>query len=177
VDVSGIEGRDPVADFEAINDELRKYSPDLAARPQIVAANKCDLLGGDREPLERLREYVTARGYDFFEISAAATTGTRELMRSVAGKLSELPPILVFESDYEPPEPELGSAEDLVIREDDGVWFVEGEWLRRLVARINFSDYESRMFFDRSIGSGIYERMGEHGGQRRGQARHIYAGI
>lgn len=174
VDVSGTEGRDPIEDFEAINEELRKYSPDLALRPQIVAANKCDLLGDDREPLNKFREYVTERGYEYYEISAASTTGTRELMRAVAGKLAALPPILVFEPDYVPPEPELGSADDITIREDDEVWFVEGEWLRRLVASVNFGDYESRMYFDRCLReAGIYERM-EAMGVRDGDTVSIY---
>jgi GTP-binding protein len=174
VDVSGTEGRDPISDFEAINEELRKYSPDLAARPQIVAANKCDLLGDDRAPIQRLREYVTARGYEFFEISAAATTGTRELMRTIAGKLAALPPILVYEPDYVPPAPEIGSADEVAIRRDDGVWFVEGEWLRRLVATVNFSDYESRMYFDRCMReAGLYERM-ESMGVKDGETVSIY---
>ena len=110
VDVSGSEGRDPVADFEAINRELKNYSETLASRPQLVAANKCDLLGDDREPLERLRAHVTARGYEFFALSAATTAGTRELMNRAAAMLATLPPIAVYEPDYVPPEPELGSA-------------------------------------------------------------------
>lgn len=174
VDVSGSEGRDPIADFEAINAELMRYSPELASRPQMVAANKCDLLGDDREPLERLREYVAARGYDFYELSAAATKGTRELMRSAAGKLAGLPPVLVYEPDYVPREPELGAAGDISISEDDGVWYAEGEWLRRLVASVNFGDYESRMYFDRCLReAGVYERM-EALGVKEGDTISIY---
>jgi GTP-binding protein len=174
VDVSGTEGRDPIADFEAINAELRKYSPDLAARPQMVAANKCDLLGDNREPIDKLREYVTAQGYDFYELSAAATTGTRELMRAAAGKLKSLPPVLVYEPDYVPSEELPGSAEDIVIEEEDGVWYAEGEWLRRLVASVNFDDYESRMYFDRAMrDGGVFDRM-EALGVRDGDTVNIY---
>ena len=61
VDVSGREGRDPVEDFDAINAELKQYSPDLAERPQIVAANKVDILPPDSDNLERLRSHVEAR--------------------------------------------------------------------------------------------------------------------
>ena len=68
VDASGCEGRDPVEDFEKINEELRSYSEDLANRPMIVAANKCDLIPDGSDNLERLREYVTERGYEFYEI-------------------------------------------------------------------------------------------------------------
>ena len=79
VDVSGSEGRDPVEDFDAINAELKQYSPDLAERPQIVAANKVDILPPDSDNLERLRSHVEALGYTLLEISAAAHQGTREL--------------------------------------------------------------------------------------------------
>ena len=70
MDVSGSEGRDPIEDFEAINDELRQYSPDLAARPQIVVANKTDLLY-DTAQLDAFRAYVEEKGYAFFAMSAA----------------------------------------------------------------------------------------------------------
>ncbi len=164
VDAAGSEGRDPVEDFETINRELAEYSPELASRPMIVAANKCDLLGGDRESLEKLRAYVTERGYEFFELSAATTAGTKELMQRCAALLSTLPPITVYEPDYVPPEPDLGSPEDVDIYEDDGVWYAEGPWMDRLVSTVNFSDYESRMFFDRHLReAGIFERMEQLG--------------
>ena len=158
--VSGSEGRDPVEDFETINRELADYSPALASRPQIVAANKCDLLGDDREPIERLKKHVEELGYEFFELSAATTAGTKELMQRAAAMLSTLPPIAVYEPDYVPPAPDLGSPEDVEIEEDDGVWYVSGPWMDRLVSTVNFTDYESRMYFDKSLrDAGIYERM------------------
>ena len=160
VDVSGSEGRDPIEDFETINRELADYSPALASRPQIVAANKCDLLEPGSDNLERLRAHVEAKGCRFFELSAASTVGTRELMRAAAGELAHLPPVTVYEPDYVPPEPEIGTAEDVVIRHDGDMWIVEGDWLARLVASVNFSDYESRMYFDRCLRTaGIFERM------------------
>ena len=160
VDVSGSEGRDPIEDFETINRELADYSPAFASRPQIVAANKCDLLGDDREPIERLKKHVEAQGYEFFELSAATTAGTKELMQRAAAMLSTLPPIAVYEPDYVPPAPDLGSPEDVEIEEDDGVWYVSGPWMDRLVSTVNFTDYESRMYFDKSLrDAGIYERM------------------
>ena len=148
VDVSGSEGRDPVEDFEAINAELAQYNADLASRPQLVAANKCDLLEPGSDNLERLRAHVEAKGLKLFELSAASTQGTRELMRAAAGELAHLPPVTVYEPDYVPPEPEIGTADDVQIRRDGDVWIVEGDWLAKLVATVNFSDYESRMYFD-----------------------------
>ena len=164
VDVSGSEGRDPVEDFEAINAELREYSPELAERPQIVVGNKCDLLGDERENIEKLRAHVEARGYAFFELSAAAHTGTRELVQECARRLRELPPILRFEADYVPPEPKVDTSGELTIEHFDDMWLVEGPWLQRLVATVNFSDYESRMYFDRILReAGVFKRMEEMG--------------
>lgn len=166
VDVSGSEGRDPVEDFEAINAELAQYNAELASRPQIVAANKCDLLEEGSDNLERLRAHVEGKGMRLFELSAASTQGTRELMRAAAGELAHLPPVTVYEPDYVPPEPELGTADEVEIKREDGVWYVEGQWLARLVASVNFSDYESRMYFDRCLRTaGIFERMEELGVQ------------
>lgn len=174
VDVSGSEGRDAIEDFEAINAELAQYSPELASRPQLVAANKCDLLGDDREPIERLRRHVESKGYQLFELSAASTLGTRELMRAAASELAHLPPVIVYEPDYVPPEPELGTAEDVIIRREGDIWLVEGDWLARLVASVNFSDYESRMYFDRCLRSaGIFDRM-EAQGVRDGDTVSLY---
>ena len=166
VDVSGSEGRDPIEDFEAINAELAQYNAELASRPQIVAANKCDLLEEGSDNLERLRAHVEGKGMRLFELSAASTQGTRELMRAAAGELAHLPPVTVYEPDYVPPEPELGTADEVEIKREDGVWYVEGQWLARLVASVNFSDYESRMYFDRCLRTaGIFERMEELGVQ------------
>ena len=164
VDVSGCEDRDPVEDFEKINAELREYSADLAARPMIVAANKCDLIPEGSDNLERLRRYVTERGYEFYEISAATTQGTKPLMRTIATKLRELPPVTVYESEYVKPLAEAGEASDLSIEHMDDLWIVSGKLLRQLIGDINFADYESRMYFDRQLRkSGLFERLEELG--------------
>ncbi len=164
VDVSGSEGRDPIEDFEAINAELKEYSPELAERPQIVVANKCDLLPEGSELLEELRDYVTELGYDFFEMSAATHMGTHELINAAAEKLSDLPPVKIYEADYVAPEPVIDTSEEVEIELCDDVWFVEGPWLAKLVSTINFTDYESRMHFDRILReAGIFKRMEEKG--------------
>ncbi len=164
VDVSGSEGRDPVVDFDAINAELREYSAELSERKQIVAANKCDLCGDDRENIERLKAHVEALGYEFFEMSAATHSGTRELVNKTADMLRELPPVIRFEADYVPPEPVIDTSETLTIEKYDDVWVVEGGWLQRLMASVNFSDNESLMYFDRVLrDNGVYKRMEEMG--------------
>ena len=165
VDVSGSEGRDPVADFDAINAELREYSADLSGRPQLVAANKVDLLT-DPENLERLRAHVEAAGFQLFEISAAAHRGVGELVEKIGEMLSVLPPVRVFEADYVPRTSPEDAPDGLVIdRTGDGhTWQVEGPWLERLMGNINFSDYESRLYFDRMLRqSGLFAQLEERG--------------
>ena len=164
VDVSGSEGRDPVADFDAINAELKEYSAELSERKQIVAANKCDLCGDDRENIERLKAHVEALGYEFFEMSAATHSGTHELVNMASEMLSELPPVIRFEADYVPPEPVIDTSEDLTIEKYDDVWVGEGGWLQRLMSSVNFLDNESMMYFDRVLrDNGVYQRMEDMG--------------
>ena len=164
VDVSGCEDRDPVEDFDRINAELASYSPDLAARPMIVAANKCDLIPEGSDNLERLRDYVNSKGCELYEISAATTKGTKNLMRVIASRLADLPPVTVYEPEYVKPLTEAGSPDELKIQHQDDYWLVSGQWLSRLVADINFDDYESRMYFDRQLRRcGLFDRLEEMG--------------
>ena len=163
VDVSGSEGRDPVADFDAINQELARYSPDLAERPQLVAANKTDILE-DPAGLEALRAHVEALGYPLLEISAAAHRGTRELVNAIAERLSVLPPVTVYEPEYVPRPPAVDSSAPLDIRHEGDLWLIEGPWLRNLMGSVNFADYESRMWFDKILRqSGLFQRLEEMG--------------
>jgi len=174
VDVSGSEGRDPIEDFETINAELKEYNPELAERPQIVAANKCDLLPEGSTLLSDFRDYVTELGYQFFEISAATHLGTHELMKAAGEKLMSLPPIKIYEPDYVEPEPVMDTSASVTIEQYDDVWIVEGPWLEKLVTTVNFSDYESRMYFDRVLREAhIFERM-EGMGVKDGDVISIY---
>ena len=163
VDVSGSEGRDPVADFDAINLELRQYNAALAERPQIVAANKADIAADD-SLLEKLREHVEALGYPLYVISAAAHQGVRELVYAIAGKLKELPPVAVYEPEYVKRPPQIDTSAPVEITVEDGVYLVEGPWLERLISNTNFGDYESRMWFDKMLReAGVFQRLEELG--------------
>ena len=163
VDVSGSEGRDPVEDFEAINAELKEYSPALASRKMLVAANKTDILM-DRTLLEKLKAHVEAKGLPFFELSAAAHMGVRELMKAAAGELAHLPPVITYEPEYVERPPEVDTSDPLTIRHEDDVWIVEGPWLQKIMANVNFSNYESRNWFDRMLRSaGLFDRLEEMG--------------
>ena len=164
VDVSGSEGRDPVEDFDKICAELHEYSVDLSNRPMIVAANKCDLLDPDSDNLERLKAHVEDLGCEFYEISAATTQGTRQLMQVVARHLRQLPPITVYEPEYVKPPVEAGSPDELEIDHYGDTWVVSGGWLERLIGDIYFDDYESRNYFDRQLRkSGLFQRLEEMG--------------
>ncbi len=162
VDVSGSEGRDPVEDFETINEELRQYNPELAERKMIVAANKVDVAADDTL-LEKFRNYMKEHGFELFEISAVTTQGVRELVNAAAGHLAHLPPITVYEPEYIEREENI-SPDDLTIEVSNGVWVVEGPWMERLVSNVNFTDEESMRFFDRSLrNAGVFDRLEEKG--------------
>ena len=159
VDVSGCEGRDPVADFDAINLELTQYNESLASRPQIVVANKVDIMTDD-SLLEALKAHVEALGYPLFTISAAAHQGVRELVQAIAGRLRELPPVAVYEPEYVKRPPQVDTSSPLEITVEDGVYLVEGPWLQRLISNTNFGDYESRLWFDKMLReSGLFDRL------------------
>ncbi len=164
VDVSGSEGRDPVADFDAICAELKDYSEDLSRRPMLVAANKVDLLPPESDNLERLRAHVEALGCPLLPISAGTGQGVRRLVQTVAAKLRTLPPVTVYEADYVEPEAVPGDPKDLSVEHLGSTWVVTGTWLERLVSDINFSDYESRNYFDQQLRKwGVFARLEELG--------------
>ncbi|MBR5490182.1 MAG: GTPase ObgE [Oscillospiraceae bacterium] len=161
VDVAGSEGRDPIEDFDTINKELEDYSAELASRPQIVVANKCDLLGDDREPIERFKAHVESLGYTFFEMSAVAHQGTRELVKHAAGLLDTLPPVIHYEANYVPPVPTIDTSAELTIENpEEGYWIVEGPWLEKLLDSTNLSDVDGRVYFDRVLReAGVFDRL------------------
>ena len=159
VDVSGSESRDPVEDFETINAELKQYSPELASRKMIVAANKTDIMA-DPALLDKFRAHVEGLGLELFEISAAAHQGTRELVKKAAQELAQLPPVAVYEPTYVERPPEVDTSGEVSIEKYDDTWVVEASWLQHLMANVNFGDYESRNWFDRKLReSGLFDRL------------------
>ena len=163
VDVSGSEGRDPKEDFEIINRELEKFNPELAKRPMLVAGNKCDL--AEEEQIEAFRDYVEAKGYEFFPIMAAIRYDVDPLLKRIQELLSKLPPMIRYEPEPEPVKPveEVGK-HDVKITVEDGVYMVEGEWLLQIMKSVNFDDYESLQYFQRVlISSGVIDALREEG--------------
>lgn len=165
IDGSGSEGRDPIEDFKAINHELENFSMELAEAPQIVAANKSDM--ATPEQVERLRNYVEDQGLLFYEISAATTKGTKELMYGVWERLSVLPPVKQFEAQpltQEELDDKLISKKDFRVTVEDGVYFVEADWLLDILRTANMDDYSSLQYFQNVLRtSGIIDKLEEMG--------------
>ncbi len=151
VDVSGIEGRDAVEDFDTINAELEKYNRVLASRPQVVAANKMDIPGSEENYLH-FKEELEKRGYRVFGISAATNKGLKELMYHVSDTLATLPDTVLLDESAE--EVVVYTAEEekpFEIRIDDGVYVVEGNWVRKVLGSTNITNYESLQYFQRAL--------------------------
>ncbi|MBQ3897242.1 MAG: GTPase ObgE [Clostridia bacterium] len=159
VDVAGSEGRDPIADFEAINAELVKFNPEMAKLPQIVAGNKSDL--ATPEQIEHFRSYVENLGLPYFSICAPIAEGTQELINAVAAKLATLPPIKRYEAEEIPLEfYEKKKNTGFTVRREDDVFIVEAEWLIPILAKTDMDDYESLQYLQRVIvSSGIEEEL------------------
>ncbi len=164
VDVSGSEDRDPIEDFEIINRELANFSEDLANAKQIVAANKCDM--ATQEQVERFKNYITEQGIAYFAISAATTMGTKDLVNYTYSELEKLPPVKVYEPDPVPVwnPVELAETREFDVTEEDGVYFVEAEWLEGILRMVNMDDYESLQHFQLVLKtSGIIAKLEEMG--------------
>ena len=164
MDVSGSECREPVEDFEKINEELAKFSPELAQRPQIVVGNKCDL--ATEEQIESFRSYVEGKGLTFVPISAATMQGVRELPGLVYNRLKDIPSVPVFTPEYKKPEPKANDRAYTIQRMEAHVWSIDAPWLEYILAGSNVDDYESLQYFQRQLDeSGILTELVEKGVQ------------
>ncbi|MDE5600392.1 MAG: GTPase ObgE, partial [Oscillospiraceae bacterium] len=147
VDVSGSEGRDPKEDFELINKELKSFSEDLCDRKQIVVANKCDI--ATKEQIDSFRSFAKDKGLELYEISAATTQGTENLVKAIAKTLDDLPPIVEYIPNYMPPLVDDCKKFDIEVK--DGVYFVDAPWLDQILCKVNMDDYESLQYLQRVL--------------------------
>ena len=163
VDVSGSEGRDPKEDFRIINEELKKFNPELAERPMIVAGNKCDLTEDD--VVDDFRKFVEQQGYKFFQIMAAISYEVDPLLKEIQEQLSKLPPIVRYEAEPAPlPQETDIDKQEIRVTNHDGVYFVEADKLLRVLRMIDFSDSDSVQYFQRVlISSGVIDALKEAG--------------
>ena len=162
VDVSGYDG-DPVENIKLINEELAKYSEELAKRPQIIAANKLDIHDDEIVDFEEFERFINAAEYDLVYVSAATNENISTLVNMISERLKLLPEIKIYEPEYVKPEETYASREITVTREDDA-YIVEGEWLYNLMNSINIHDRESLRYFQRMLlSNGIIEQLEELG--------------
>jgi len=162
VDVAETDGRDAVSDVDVINRELEMYNPELAKRPQLIAANKIDALY-ETEKLEKFKAEMEKRGYRVFAISAATGQGVDELMRYTYELLKTLPEVVIFE-----PDQDVGSGvkeePPFTIRRENNVYVVEGPWVTKLLGSVNLNDRESLQYFQRAVRNmGVIEALAEKG--------------
>lgn len=174
VDVSGVEGRDPIEDFDTINRELKLYSEKLAEKRQIILANKSDIPGFE-ENFELFKAEMEQRGYKVFPISAATKKGISEVLNYTYETLTKIPEE-EFEEEYEMFDLEADRLRDETVEVyvEDGVYHVEGRRAQFIVGSTNMDDYESLQYFQRSlIKSGIIRKLKEAGIQN-GDSVEIY---
>ncbi len=168
VDISQLEGRDAIEDIKQINTELQKYSPELATRPQIIVANKSDMINEEYVDLEAFEKFVDDNEWEMLYVSAITGENLDELVQRIADRLKFLPPLTIYESDYVPEDEYAKSDEGRVttVRRENDMFIVEGEWLFNLLGQINFSDYESLNYFQKVlIKAGVIKMLEEHGAQ------------
>ena len=146
IDVSGTEGRNPVEDFEVINEELRAYSEKLASRKQIIVANKLDAMQNE-ELLEQLEELAKSENLELFKISAVTGEGIDKLMSYVTSTLKELPKEELIEVE----EKIVYTLDEFSVTKIDDEYIVEGPAVERLMGRINIGDNESMHYFQKVI--------------------------
>lgn len=161
LDVSGEEGRNPVDDFYAINNELKKYSEKLAKRKQIIVANKMDVV--NEEILKQVEELAKKESLELFKISGATKQGVQELIDYVEKTLQTLPKEDLIE--YEDRKVyTLEDEEKWTIKKEDGVFIVSGKAIQRLMGRVNIEDNESIYYLQKSLKNmGVDAKLKEMG--------------
>lgn len=161
VDVSGSEGRDPKEDFAVINSELKKFNPELAKRPMLVAGNKCDLASD--EAVAEFRSFVEKQGYEFFPIMAAIRYQVDPLLNRIGAMLAELPPVKVYEPEIVP-EQLVQSKNEVTVTRNGDVFTVEGDWLLQTMRTVNYEDEDSLRYFESVLDkTGVIEELRKAG--------------
>lgn len=150
VDVSGINGNNPSEDIQIINKELELYDASLLKRPQIIAANKYDALPDDKS-LADFEKFIDENGYELIYISAVTRYNVDKLVYLVSDRLSLLPPITIYEPDYVNDKIIDRDDRSVEIRNENGIYIVEGDWLLKLMGSINMDDRDSLRYFQQVL--------------------------
>jgi GTP-binding protein len=179
VDAASTEGRDPVDDIHKINEELRAYNPEIAERPQVIAANKIDAIyAGDEDPVQRIRDEFEPQGVKVFAISAVSGKGLKELLYHVRELLDTLPsePV-IFEQEYFPEDMAIESDLPYTVEkstEEENTYIVEGPKIEKMLGYTNLDSEKGFAFFQRFLKeTGILEEL-EKAGIQEGDTVRMY---
>ena len=179
VDEASTEGRDPVDDIYKINEELRAYNPEIAKRPQVIAANKIDALYvGDEDPIQRIRDEFEPKGVKVFAISAVSGKGLKELLYQVREILDNLPQeTVVFEQEFFPEDMAIDSNLPYTVEkstEEENTYIVEGPKIEKMLGYTNLDSEKGFAFFQKFLKeTGILDEL-ETAGIQEGDTVRMY---
>lgn len=154
VDAASVEGRDPIADIHAINKELESYHPKLLEKPQVIAANKIDVLyEQEGEIIRQLKAEFEPLGISVYPISAVSGQGLKELLYAVKKMLDEtIEEPVVYASEYDPAERQAKiEAYTIEIDPEDGAFVVEGPKIEKMLGYTNLEAERGFLFFQKFL--------------------------
>lgn len=163
IDISGIEGRDPVQDYYTINEELKGYSDKLSKRKQIIVANKIDIMQDDTG-LKELEQLAKKEGLEIYKISGVTGEGVPELLNRVSEVLKTLPKEEIVDLEERVVYTLEDDKDEFVVKKEDNIFVIEGKAINRLMGRINIDDNESMYYFQKNLKSlGIEDELKRQG--------------
>ena len=161
VDISGIEGRDPLDDFEKINTELKKYNEKLSSRPQIVVANKMDILD-DIDIYNNFKTELENRGYKVYSMSAATLSGVDEILNTISQMLKDAEEVDLFDEEdiYDETKVISQNIDEIKVYKQNDIFIVEGNRLEKLLYSVDFEDMESIRYFQSIMEkTGVFDKL------------------
>ena len=176
VDAAGTEGRDPVEDIYKINAELKAYNPEIARRPQVIAANKTDLIyDKEADPVERLRKEFEPQGIPVFPISGVSGQGISKLLYYVSGQLESMDDApVVFEQEYFPEDELIYEELPFTVEKEEDIYVVEGPKIEKMLGYTNLDSEKGFAFFQKFLkDTGILEQL-EQAGIQEGDTVKMY---
>jgi GTP-binding protein len=163
LDASGSEGRDPIEDFYAINEELFNYNEKLKDKPQIIVANKMDIMEGE-ENIAKIKQEFEPQGIKVYPLSAVTNEGIDELKYGIWNLLQTIEiDYETFDEEYQ--EEAIKETEDsIIVRKENDKYIVEGSFIERLIYSTYFDDVDSLRFFQDNLRKkGVIDKLKELG--------------
>lgn len=176
VDAAGTEGRDPVEDIYKINAELEAYNPEIAKRPQVIAANKVDVIYQEGEdPIERIKKEFEPKGIKVFPISGVTGAGIKELLYYVSEQLKQLDQApVIFEQEYFPEDELIYIDLPYTVEKENDMYVVEGPKIEKMLGYTNLDSEKGFAFFQKFLkDTGILEEL-EAAGIEEGDTVRMY---